>query len=69
MTKNADRQINDRRIAYLDSAASSQKPRAVLDAMQRYYETNHANVHRSVYALAAEATDMFDAARRTVALL
>ena len=62
-----DRQINHRRIAYLDSAASSQKPRAVLDAMQRYYETNHSNVHRSVFTLATEATAMYEGARRRIA--
>jgi cysteine desulfurase/selenocysteine lyase len=51
----------------LDSAASSQKPRAVLDAMERYYETTHANVHRGVYAIAEEATAEFEAARANVA--
>ena len=39
-------------LVYLDSASSSQKPRAVIDAMTEYYETTHANVHRGVYALA-----------------
>jgi cysteine desulfurase/selenocysteine lyase len=51
----------------LDSAASSQKPRVVLDAMERYYETTHANVHRGVYANAEEATAEFEAARASVA--
>jgi len=51
------------RIVYLDSAASSQRPRAVLDAMDHYYETTHANVHRGVYAIAEEATRQFEAAR------
>jgi cysteine desulfurase/selenocysteine lyase len=41
-----------KRLIYLDSAASSQRPRAVLDAMDHYYETTHANVHRGVYAIA-----------------
>ena len=40
---------------YLDSASSSQKPRAVIDAMTDYYETTHANVHRGVYGIAQEA--------------
>src|SRR5919202_328180 len=44
------------RLVFLDSAASSQKPRAVLDAMDHYYATTHANVHRGVYALAEAAT-------------
>jgi cysteine desulfurase/selenocysteine lyase len=56
-----------RRLVYLDSAASSQKPRAVLDAMAHYYETSHANVHRGVYRLAEEATAAFEGARSKVA--
>ncbi len=54
-------------VVYLDSAASSQKPRAVLEAMDRYYETTHANVHRGVYAMAQEATAEYEAARAAVA--
>ncbi len=56
-----------RRLVFLDSAASSQKPRPVLEAMERYYETTHANVHRGVYAIAEEATAEFEAARAAVA--
>jgi cysteine desulfurase/selenocysteine lyase len=52
-----------KRLVYLDSAASSQHPRAVLEAMDRYYETTHANVHRGVYAIAEEATRQFEEAR------
>jgi cysteine desulfurase / selenocysteine lyase len=52
---------------YLDSAASSQKPRAVIDAMSEYYETTHANVHRGVYAIAQEADARYEAARRRIA--
>jgi cysteine desulfurase / selenocysteine lyase len=55
------------RLVYLDSAASSQKPTAVLDTMQRYYETTHANVHRGVYAIAEEATRLYEEAREKVA--
>jgi cysteine desulfurase / selenocysteine lyase len=58
-----DRHINGKRIVYLDSAATSQKPRQVLDAMQQYYETCNANVHRSVYHIAGEATEAFETAR------
>ena len=54
-------------LVYLDSASSSQKPATVLDAMNDYYETTHANVHRGVYALAQEATERFEAARAKVA--
>ena len=52
-----------RPVVYLDSAASSQRPRAVLEAMDAYYETTHANVHRGVYRLAEEATRRYEAAR------
>jgi cysteine desulfurase/selenocysteine lyase len=51
---------------YLDSASSSQKPRAVIDAMTEYYETTHANVHRGVYAVAQEADARYEGARRRV---
>src|SRR5579864_2043845 len=50
-------------LAYLDSAASSQKPRHVLDAMTRFYETSYANVHRGVYELAERATQALEDAR------
>ncbi|MGI9023811.1 MAG: aminotransferase class V-fold PLP-dependent enzyme [Acidimicrobiales bacterium] len=56
-----------RPLVFLDSAASSQKPRAVLDAMQEYYECHHANVHRGVYGLAEDATARYEAARLAVA--
>jgi cysteine desulfurase / selenocysteine lyase len=55
------------RLVFLDSAASSQKPRHVIDAMTEYYETSHANVHRGAYTLAARATDLYEGARRAVA--
>ena len=61
------RDVNGRRLVYLDSASSSQKPRAVLDAMTRYYETTHANVHRGVYAIAEEATRLFEEGRARMA--
>jgi cysteine desulfurase / selenocysteine lyase len=59
--------VNDHRLTYLDSASSSQKPQVVLDAMQTYYETTHANVHRGVYAIAEEATRLFEEARGKLA--
>ncbi len=61
------REQSGRRIVYLDSAASAQRPRQVIDAMSDYYEHHHANVHRSVYDLAAEATELYEGARRRVA--
>ncbi len=57
------------RLVYLDSAASSQRPRQVLEAMDDYYETTHANVHRGVYAIAEEATRRFEAARHAAGRL
>ena len=54
-------------IAYLDSAATSQKPQAVIDAMSSYYERSNANIHRGVYGLAQEATDLYEGARERVA--
>jgi cysteine desulfurase / selenocysteine lyase len=59
--------IGGRPVAYLDSAASAQKPRQVLDRMRDFYEHEYANVHRGVYRLAERATEGFEAARRTVA--
>jgi cysteine desulfurase / selenocysteine lyase len=54
-------------LAYLDSAATSQTPRSVIEAMDRYYLEARATVHRSVYPLAAEATELFEGARTRVA--
>jgi cysteine desulfurase/selenocysteine lyase len=53
-------------LAFLDSAASSQKPRQMLDAMTRFYETSYANVHRGVYQLAERATEGLEGAREKV---
>jgi cysteine desulfurase/selenocysteine lyase len=60
------RVVHGHPIVYLDSASSSQHPRSVLEAMEDYYETSHANVHRGVYALAEEADRRFEAARMAV---
>ena len=62
-----DREVDGHRLVFLDSAASSQKPRAVLDAMDSYYATTHANVHRGVYRIAEEATAAYEAVRGQVA--
>ncbi|MGD0370322.1 MAG: cysteine desulfurase [Candidatus Dormibacteria bacterium] len=62
-----ERQVNGHRLVYLDSAATSQKPRQVLDAIDHYYQTSNANAHRSVHRLAAEATELFEQARTRVA--
>src|SRR3954469_12814524 len=52
---------------YLDSAATSQKPRAVLDAMMAYYTHDNANPHRGAYALSARATERYHEARERIA--
>ena len=59
--------INDRPITYLDSAASSVPPRAVIEAMSRHYERRHANVHRGVYQTANESTHDYESAREAIA--
>ena len=61
-----DRIVNGHRLVYLDSAASSQKPRTVLEAMSQYYATAHANVHRSIHTLGEEATALYELARDRV---
>jgi cysteine desulfurase / selenocysteine lyase len=57
------RTVNDRPIVYLDSASSALQPQSVINAMSRYYESSHANVHRGVYATAEEATALYERAR------
>ncbi len=63
------REVHGVPLVYLDSAASSQKPRCVIDAVSHYYENSHANIHRAVYALAEEATALYEGARGQVARL
>ncbi|MBH79991.1 MAG: cysteine desulfurase CsdA [Gammaproteobacteria bacterium] len=60
------RQAHGEPLVYLDSAATTQKPQAVIDAVSGYYETMNANVHRAAHALADEATQAFEAAREKV---
>ncbi|HKZ84850.1 MAG TPA: cysteine desulfurase [Anaerolineae bacterium] len=59
--------VNGKPLAFLDSAASSQKPLAVIEAMNEYYRTTHANVHRGVYTLSERATELYENARKRVA--
>ncbi|OAB43835.1 cysteine desulfurase [Paenibacillus antarcticus] len=60
-------EINGHPLVYLDSAATSQKPRVVLDALQHYYQWDNANVHRGVHTLGSRATDAYEGAREKVA--
>lgn len=62
-----DQRIGDRPLVYLDNAATTQKPRDVIDAVARYYENDNANIHRGVHALSVRATDAFESARSRVA--
>ena len=61
------RQVNGKPLIYLDSAASAQKPRAVIEAMTAVMEGSYSNVHRGLHTLANETTDAYEAARRSVA--
>ena len=58
--------VNGRPLAYLDNGATSQKPRRVIDAIRRYYESDNANVHRGLHALSERATNAYEEARDTV---
>jgi cysteine desulfurase/selenocysteine lyase len=60
------RTVHGQPLVYLDSAASSQKPVAVLEAMARYYQQSHGNVHRSIHTLGEEATEAYESARDAV---
>jgi cysteine desulfurase/selenocysteine lyase len=61
-----DQKVNGKPLVYLDNAASSQRPRAVIDAISGYYEHDHANVHRGVHTLSQRATDAYEGAREVV---
>jgi cysteine desulfurase/selenocysteine lyase len=62
-----DREQDGRPLAYLDNGATSQKPLAVIEALDRYWREQNANVHRGVYRLSEEATELYEHARRAVA--
>src|SRR5947209_16091990 len=61
-----EQEVRGKPLVYLDSAATSQKPRAVIDAVSRYYEQDNANVHRGVHLLSERATQAYEAAREKV---
>jgi len=58
--------VRGKRLAFLDTAASAQRPLAVIEAVDHYERTSHANVHRGVYQLSQKATDAFEGARERV---
>jgi len=60
------RSIREKKLVYLDNAATTQKPQPVLDTLARYYATGNANIHRGVYLLSEEATAAYDLAREKV---
>lgn len=60
------RQVGGRPLIYLDSAATSQRPRQVVEAVRRYYEEYNSNVHRGVYSISVEATEEYERARRKI---
>ncbi|GEL13211.1 hypothetical protein FC15_GL000098 [Lapidilactobacillus concavus DSM 17758] len=60
-------QINGQPLTYLDNAATTQKPRSVIDALTHYYEFDNANIHRGVYTLAERATEQYEQVRQQVA--
>lgn len=62
-----DRKVHGKPLVYLDNSATSQKPRAVLDALEDYYTRLNANVHRGLHTLSEEATNAYEAARERVA--
>ena len=61
-----DQIVNDEPLVYLDNAATTQKPKVVLEAVNRYYQEDNANVHRGVHTLAERATASYEGARETV---
>ena len=61
------RRVHGRPLVFLDSAASAQKPGAVIDAVRHCYEAEYANVHRGIYWLSERATEAFEGVRKTVA--
>ncbi len=62
-----NKKVNGKRLVYLDNAASSQKPKQVIEAVKEYYEKHNANVHRGIHALSEEASEMYEKSREVVA--
>ena len=62
-----DRTISDNKLVYLDSAATTQKPQVVIDAITDYYSNTNANIHRGLHTLSEESTKLWQTAHETVA--
>ncbi len=62
-----ERKINGKKLIYFDNAATSQKPKEVIDAICHYYKNHNANVHRGIHTLSDEATQLYEESRKTVA--
>ncbi len=61
-----DQEVNGHPLVYLDSAATSQKPYSVIEAINKYYQEDNSNVHRGVHTLGTRATDKYEGAREKV---
>jgi cysteine desulfurase / selenocysteine lyase len=61
------KQVNNKPLVYFDNGATTQKPKVVIDSIVKYYTEQNANIHRGVHTLSREATELFEAARKTVA--
>ena len=59
--------LENRKIAYLDSGATTQKPIQVINAVENYYKNNNANIHRGAYTLSTEATELYEQTRAKIA--
>ena len=59
-------EVNGKPLVYFDNAATTQKPKSVIDALVKYYTTDNANIHRAAHTLAARSTDMFEDTRKTI---
>src|SRR5437773_11247805 len=62
-----DQQVHGQPLIYFDNAATSQKPRAVIDALRHYYEHDNANVHRGLHELSSRATEAYEKSRQRIA--
>ncbi|MBU0530783.1 MAG: cysteine desulfurase [Candidatus Aenigmatarchaeota archaeon] len=60
------RKLNNKQLVYFDNAATSQRPRAVIDAVTEYYENHNANIHRGIHTLSEEGTEMYENARENI---